>query len=324
MNPKISFIIPVYNGAPWVARCLTSLRSQSFQDFEAIVVNDGSTDSSVEQCLAFIQDEPRFSVWSIPHTGLSGARNVGIAKARGAYIGFLDIDDWLEPEFIRRLLSVMTLHGAEIASCRSVPTQNATCLPLPEDASTEPATPYGPCEYLAMEYREPDVNVRMGNKIYARRLFSNVYFPEGEIYEDVVTNYALCRQCRTMVHLPLPMHHYFVGNESITRSPLRMEDLILIEQWNRIIQKAKTEFPTLVPQAEAAKITALRMLADKYRQYGGANLAAKELIRAFRKVLPTVLGSQEIPPRKKLRSCSAMVDLRLYGWITDFFTDRGS
>lgn len=324
MKPKITFIVPVYNGAAWVDRCLTSLRQQTFLNFEVIVVDDESTDESAARALRFAQRDPRFSVWTIPHAGVSRARNFGIEKAAGEYIGFLDADDWIEKEFAQRLLEILALHKADLVSCHSIPSQDVTEPDYREEDLHEIGKLYSPPEYLALEYRNPEVNVCMGNKLYARHLFSEVQFPEGEIYEDVVTNYMLCRQCRTIVHLPIPMHHYFTGNHSITRSPLQGKDMILPKQWARIRQMAQDDFPELIPLVDARRITSLRMLAEKYVKYGGPDALAKELIKTFRQSLPTVFRSTEIPLDKKLRSFAAMLSLPLYGWLTDLITGRDS
>lgn len=324
MKPKITFIVPVYNGAAWVDRCLASLRQQTFLNFEVIVVDDGSTDESAVRAMRFAQCDSRFAVWTIPHAGVSRARNFGIEKAAGECIGFLDADDWIEKEFAQRLLETLALYKADMVSCRSIPSQDVTKPEYREGDLHEIGKLYRPPEYLALEYRDPEVNVCVGNKLYARHLFSEVRFPEGEIYEDVVTNYMLCRQCRSIVHLPMPMHHYFTGNHSITRSPLRNKDMLLPKQWARIRQMAQDEFPELIPLVDAMRITSLRMLAGKYVKYGGSDALAKELIRAFRQSLPTVFRSAEIPPDKKLRSFAAMLSLPLYGWLTDLITGKDS
>lgn len=324
MNPKLTFIVPVYNGVAWIDRCLNSIRLQSFCDFEVILVDDGSIDESVARSFAFAQNDSRFSVFPIPHGGLSKARNVGLSRARGEYIGFLDIDDWIEKDFAKLLLETAWLYGADLVSCRSVPSGDDGTSRHGEGKPWGTGELYTPSDYLALEYRDPEVNVRVGNKLYARHLFSEIRFPEGELYEDVVTNFALCRQCRTIAHLPAPMHHYFISNQSITRSPLRIDDMILPRQWTRVHTMAEGDFPQLVPLVDAMKVTSLRMLAGKYLRYGGENIAVKELVRAFRQSLPIVLRSGEIPMDKKLRSLAAMVSLPLYGRVTNLLTRRGS
>lgn len=315
MTPTVSFIVPVFNGAPWVERALTSLQRQTYPDFEAIVVDDGSQDGSHLRCQAFAQTDPRFSIYPIAHCGLSGARNFGLSKIKGAYVGFLDADDWLEDDFTLLLLNAMQSQGADIVSCHSVPAQTP-CRNVSGLPRTAQVQRYTPEEYLVLEYQDPMVNVRVGNRLYVRRLFDHVTFPDGMLYEDVVTNYRLCRQCRAAVHVSAPLHNYFVGNESITRSPLREKDFDLLQQWDQVCQMAMEDIPMLVPVVQAMQLTALRALADKYSRYGGDADTERTLVHAFRKALPLTVRSRKISMEKKLRTLAGSVSLPAYQAVT--------
>ncbi len=105
MNVKISVVIPVYNIAPYLKVCLSSVTEQSFRDYEVIIVNDGSTDDSVSLAQALITGDDRFRIINIPHSGLSAARNTGIANAKGKYIYFLDGDDCIRKDTLQLLYS---------------------------------------------------------------------------------------------------------------------------------------------------------------------------------------------------------------------------
>lgn len=317
MTPTVSFIVPVFNGEPWVERALMSLQRQTYPDFEAIVVDDGSQDGSRLRCQAFAQTDARFSIYPIVHCGLSGARNFGLSRIKGAYVGFLDADDWLEDDFTLLLLNAMQSQDADIASCQSVsakaPRRDGSGLPKMAQMQR-----YTPDEYLVLEYQDPMVNVRVGNRLYVRRLFDHVAFPDGILYEDVVTNYRLCRQCRAAVHVSAPLHNYFVGNESITRSPLSEKDFDLLRQWDQVCQMTKEDFPVLVPIVQAMQVTALRALADKYSRYGGDADTERSLVRAFRKALPLTVYSRKIPMGKKLRTLAGSISLPTYQAVTKF------
>ncbi len=101
--PGISVIVPVWNVADCVAACIASLRAQDFANFEAIVVDDGSTDDSRAIARAAIGNDPRFTLLTQPNRGLSGARNTGLAQAQGNWIAFLDSDDRVAPGWLARL-----------------------------------------------------------------------------------------------------------------------------------------------------------------------------------------------------------------------------
>lgn len=101
--PKISVIIPVYNNAAYLPQCLDSLLSQSFQDYECIIVDDGSNDGSDNICDNYQKRDSRLRVFHIKNQGVSHARNVGIEKAKGEWISFVDSDDWIEPHYLSTL-----------------------------------------------------------------------------------------------------------------------------------------------------------------------------------------------------------------------------
>ena len=92
-HPDISVIVPVYNARKTLSRCVESLLAQTYPDFEILLVDDGSTDASLEICRNFADSDPRVKVFSKPNGGVSSARNLGLDSARGKYIAFCDSDD---------------------------------------------------------------------------------------------------------------------------------------------------------------------------------------------------------------------------------------
>lgn len=113
----ISVIIPVYNAEKWLRDALDSLQAQTYENFEAILVDDGSTDSSHSICLEYCQRDPRFKLISQPNSGLSAARNAGIDIVRGKWISFLDADDTLSPDALALMRAHAERSGAGIVTC---------------------------------------------------------------------------------------------------------------------------------------------------------------------------------------------------------------
>lgn len=121
MSPKISFIIPVYNAEKYLEGCLQSISNQSFVDFEILVVNDGSTDNSLEILNQYQKIEPRLKIFSQENKGVSVARNVGMENAWGEYLTFVDADDVLAPDILSSLYSEIknSFHDLVIANFKS-------------------------------------------------------------------------------------------------------------------------------------------------------------------------------------------------------------
>ena len=115
--PVISVIIPVYNAERYLRECLTSLVNQTFRAYEIIAVNDGSTDGSLAILRHFQKDWPQLRVIDQENGGVSAARNVGMAAARGEYLGFMDADDTVAPNYLERLYRTCVVTGAEVSCC---------------------------------------------------------------------------------------------------------------------------------------------------------------------------------------------------------------
>ena len=100
MEPLISVIVPIYNIEKYLGICIESILDQTYQNLDIIVVDDGSTDGSGPICDFYAGKDPRIRVFRSDHRGVSAARNIGIGNAKGAYITFIDSDDWVEPDTI--------------------------------------------------------------------------------------------------------------------------------------------------------------------------------------------------------------------------------
>lgn len=114
MRAIISIIVPVYNGEKTLNRCLDSILSQTYRDFEVILVNDGSTDSSLEVCEAYVNKDKRIRCLSQSNKGVSAARNLGIRESKGTYLTFVDCDDWIEPVMLSKMKDLMDLNNVDI------------------------------------------------------------------------------------------------------------------------------------------------------------------------------------------------------------------
>ena len=129
--PKVSVIIPIYNVEGYVSKCLESLMDQTFPDFEVLCIDDASADHSVQVIREFQQKDPRIRLLQQEHAGVSAARNLGIANARGEYIAFVDGDDWLAVDALEKLVTAMESKNADVVvSSAEVHFEN----PQPEDS----------------------------------------------------------------------------------------------------------------------------------------------------------------------------------------------
>lgn len=113
----VSVIIPVYNVEAYLDQCIQSVQEQTYRRLEIILVDDGSTDRSGAMCDAYAAQDARIAVFHKPNAGLGFARNTGLAAATGAYVAFVDADDWIDERMIEILVSTMEGHCADMAGC---------------------------------------------------------------------------------------------------------------------------------------------------------------------------------------------------------------
>ncbi|MEO2239497.1 glycosyltransferase [Dorea sp. YH-dor226] len=118
MEPKISVVVPIYNIEKYLLECLESIAAQTLKDIQVLLVDDGSKDSSAKICKEFIDTHPNFEYYYKENGGTASARNVGLEHAKGEYIGFVDSDDWIEPNMFEIMYQTARNVSADIVYCR--------------------------------------------------------------------------------------------------------------------------------------------------------------------------------------------------------------
>ena len=204
----ISVIVPVYNVEPWLRQCLDSIVGQTYGDLEILLVDDGSTDRCGAVCGEYARADARIRVFHTENRGLSAARNLGLREAKGELIGFVDADDWIEPEMYAVLLAAMEETGADVSICRN---WNETAFSAEEGKSE---VWFGEEALAALLYGK--INNAAWNKLYRKHLFRVVFFPEGTNYEDVFVMHRIVEQAKCVTMVPFAGYHYRQRPGSIT------------------------------------------------------------------------------------------------------------
>ncbi len=176
----VSIVIPAYNAAPFLRECLDSVRAQSFTDWEAVVVDDGSTDSTPGIAQAYADADSRFRLLRKPNGGLSSARNHGVAHSTGEWVTFLDSDDRLEPHALTSLMQAAP--GADIVVAAP---------------SLTPTVMDGITALSGMLYQD-GIECSAWSKLYRRDTLLRIPFTEGIWYEDLDFSSRLLREVSTV------------------------------------------------------------------------------------------------------------------------------
>lgn len=221
MDELISVIIPVYNVAEYLPQCLETVCGQTYKNLEIILVDDGSTDSSGRICDEWGQKDPRIRVIHKENGGVSSARNEGLRVASGEFIGFVDSDDWVEPDMYEKLAVSIRENQADVAMCGYVDYPYGT-MDLPVYKGI---TAYPPCDYegtVIHIYERNGYFTSIWNKLFQKSLIFNNGSPcffctsiaVGE--DELWLSYILSKLGKASF-LPEALYHYRVRLGSVTK-----------------------------------------------------------------------------------------------------------
>lgn len=211
---KVSVIVPVYKVEQYLPKCLDSLVSQTIDDYEVILVNDGSPDNSQEIIDAYRAKYPDIIRSVIVDNGGQGrARNFGIDMAQGEYIGFVDSDDWVDVTMFERLYAAAASENADIVLC--------DCVAVSVD---------GARKYMDTSACEDPLRVSgsVWNKLFRREFIGDVRFPCGLWYEDFAFTIKLILASNKNVSVPEGLYFYRVSPGSTMRNNNARKNLDII------------------------------------------------------------------------------------------------
>lgn len=237
-SPKVSVIIPVYNVEQYLMQCVKSVLAQTYDNIEVLLIDDGSLDHSGELCDTLAQQDSRIRVYHKLNGGLSDARNYGLDHCTGAYISFVDSDDWIDDDMIKRMMTAVLQNEADIVVCGYIKAyknlsirQNLSFQILNrEEALTKLLTNIEFQDHVCM-------------MLYKMELWSDVRFPVGKYYEDIRTNYRLFLKANTVVTINASPYYYRQRENSIVTKGFQeykfqhieaVEDLLKVPEFKRI------------------------------------------------------------------------------------------
>ncbi|WHF50557.1 glycosyltransferase [Chryseobacterium gotjawalense] len=237
--PKISIIVPVYQVEKYLRKCLDSLVNQTLEDIEILVVNDGSPDNSQNIINEFKDKFPlKIKAFIKENGGLSDARNFGLDKATGEFIGFVDSDDEVSKTMFEEMYSLAKKHDAEMVICNLQKvdqhgkiTQKLTQIPnMPEKIDLrENFSVFSDLSYFAC------------NKIFKRELFENSRFKKGVHFEDIQLIPQLLLKCKTIAQTQNYHYQYLERADSITKTHTKrgLDILKAVEAVNAAFEKSQ-------------------------------------------------------------------------------------
>lgn len=248
----VSVIVPVYNVASLLDRCLRSICGQTYRDLEIILVDDGSNDGSGQICDEWASRDRRVLSLHKSNGGLSDARNYGIERASGDYLMFIDSDDYVSDKLVELLYDAARKYDAEIAICDPVHVFG--------DREAEFSLDNRICSYSFHEaikemlYQTSFLTSAWG-KLYAKSCFSNLRFPIGVLFEDSALMYRLFETASMIVYSPSKLYAYCHRENSITTKAFDADDLYIWEICKQIERHYASD-PDMMPAVRSYRMSA--------------------------------------------------------------------
>lgn len=298
-TPAISVIVAVYNAEEFLPRCIESVLTQRFRNFELLLINDGSRDSSGQICCNFAARDGRIRVVHQENQGVAKTRQKGIGLARGEYSIHVDADDYIEPDMLGDLYTAACRENADIVICNFF--------------STEKYRPYLPTATTShsntslKDLLSVRLSASLCNKLIRHRLYQKYQiqsFPDTLVGEDLLALAQLLRHDLRITYLPQAYYHYTPNPASLTRRPdhSRYESIRII---------ATEHLPKLLPEETYRPyIRAYHIvhLADACRN---TDLSAQDLKRLIPLHRSEILCNRYAPLSDRLTLCISLMQLPL-------------
>ena len=264
MAPTVSIIVPVYNAEKTIGRCIDSILGQQYTDFELLLVDDGSKDGSGAICDSYALADSRVQVIHKENTGVSDTRNIGINRARGVYLQFLDSDDWITPDATKLLVEAAGEHNCDLVISdfyRVVGERVSRKGDIDEDRVLTRE------EYAAHMMEQP-ADFYYGvlwNKLYRRDIVADHHLqmdPEISWCEDFMFNLEYIRHAQRFYALQVPIYYYVktkgsLASQSLSISKTIRMKLMLFEYYNQFYKSVLDE-----EEYEKSRLKVYRFLVD--------------------------------------------------------------
>mgnify|MGYP003296593852 CR=1 FL=1 len=258
--PKISVVVPVYKVEAYLDRCVRSIVNQSFGDFDLYLVDDGSPDNCGAMCDTWATKDSRIKVVHKANGGLSDARNAGMAVATGMFIGFVDSDDWIEPEMYQLLYDYMVENACDISACGvQMDWEDSTPSRL---LTTEGCCVLNTVEAMRASIEETWLKQPVWYKLYRSKLVKDILFPVGKYHEDVFWSYQAVGRAEKIGIFDRPCYHYLQRGGSIMGEGYSLKRLDSLDAKLARVKYIQNQMPELTNMAKFNLFSAENLVGE--------------------------------------------------------------
>lgn len=288
----ISIIVPVYNNEKYLSACLESILSQSYKNFELILIDDGSTDGSLGICKSFEKKDKRIHVCSIKNSGAGGARNKGLGLAKGRYITFIDCDDIVSPDYLEHLLAGIE-EGIDLSCIKYINFESEVSFSEKQSDTRNVSGVQAIEDLLLGKLLAGPVC-----KLYKRALIGNLRFEKYSVAEDLFFNYNYLKQCRAVSLSDDELYGYRRNNSSLTKSNFKLSRMDGLKALKKVAENEKYSRASVIRLFMEAYF--ILEILDRYKQTKEYLTQATECKNIMKKYRKSVLFSGKSPKKQRI------------------------
>ncbi len=227
----ISVIVPIYNAETKLKRCIDSILGQTYEDFELILINDGSRDRSLEICEEAAAADRRVKITTIENGGVANARNLGLSKASGEFITFIDADDRIEPDCLGLLHEALVLSKADISICGTIDVYNDR-----ERRTMEESGKVEVIDVKDFKWIGPYSHTVVWGALYRREVLEGLRFDRSlYVGEDTYFFSLALKNSRRLAYVKKCLYYYYMYDESESHGRFNEKKMTIVDAWKKIV-----------------------------------------------------------------------------------------
>ena len=283
----ISIVVPVYNGEKYIVDCLKSILLQTYTEWELLIIDNASTDDSLDICKDYVAKDDRIQVLHQHHNmGVSAARNLGMQKARGEFITFIDVDDWVAEDYLEKLLAIQKKKNADMVVCEY------------QKAGDKDRTAIGSKlqKKVTLESTEVPINVKeteeyLGMKTYQSKEYLENYFLKGNTHcwgvlfkaeflygqcfpkgmtigEDMLFLLDVAEKAVNIVVTNYKGYYYYINESGAMNKKFTRSYMDQITCWKKALQRVEEKYPELKIRVESILVVSVLLVVGKIAELG--------------------------------------------------------
>ncbi len=259
----ISIVVPIYNGEKYIEDCLKSIFNQTYEEWELILIDNASTDDSLKLCKIYAAQDDRIQLLhQHRNVGVSIARNLGMEKARGEYVTFIDVDDWVAPNYLETLLTLKMNRNADMVICGYQKVYDREQREKPKKQEYGVVEEYDSKGYLENYFLKG--NTHCWGVLYEQKLLEGVCFQKRlSIGEDMLFLMEVAGRADNIIVCDYEGYYYYINENGAMNKKFTASYMDQIYCWEKALKKVQEICPKLEAQVESILVVSVLLVVGK-------------------------------------------------------------